>query len=128
MTLVNLASEDIAPLPQSTDVRICILALPTVAEGDKCSMSVREALGGKLVGSSTKGVRFELDPPNGKLTIWLNEKTAEWFKEGDVTEQTRVKTLTGTLLHENAAGVSYEWSGYLDVRFRFSVGYSNKRT
>ncbi len=114
----------ITPVAQSTDVKICRIALPMVAEDDKFSMSVRETIGEPAIGKLSSEGRFELDTVNNKVTIWLNEKTAKWFKGATITEATRVKTLTGTLLHENAAEQSYDWSGEIDIKFEISLGFT----
>lgn len=106
------------PYPQSSDVDLCTLTLPEVNEGDVCEMFVRESLAGEVVGKLTSRTgNFILDPANNRLTARLTEEvTRKWFR-GDTGMALR--TLTGTLLHRSAEGVSYSFEP--DIRFAFEL-------
>lgn len=127
--LINLTAPALnnPPYSQSSDIDLCTLTLPEVNEGDVCEMMVREDLGGPVVGTlgSIAG-NFILDPPNNKIRVRLtDETTRKWFRKADVTPDTAVRTLTGTMLHRNAAGESYSFEP--DIRFEFEISYTSNR-
>ncbi len=118
---------DIAPVQQSSDVEVCALSfVEAISETDVLAMQVREAFGDKkFVGKlESKSGNFALDVAEKRVSVMLTEKTGKWYGRETLTEETRVRTLTGTLLHESAAGVSYPWSGLLHIRFNFALGWT----
>ena len=114
------------PYPQSSDVDLCTLTLPEVNEGDECEMQVRESLAGEVVGKLTsKTGNFILDPANNTITPRLtDEVTRKWFGDDEIADPP-IYTLTGTMLHRNAAGESYSFEP--DIRFDFELSYTSSR-
>ncbi len=128
-TTVNLATLDPPVVyPQSADVLLCTLTWThDIADSDTCEMDVRELIGGAEVGTlTTKAGCFVLEPGAKKTHVWLKERvTRTWYKAADdVTDDTRVRTLKGTLLQRDAAGNSRPLSGELDIVFRLSLSYT----
>lgn len=128
MALINLTDPvlALAPVPQSTDVEVCAVTFAeAIAEDDKLTMAVRETFDGPIIGTlSSRGGNFVLDPIARKVSVRLTEKTSAWFKGQAITEANRVRTLTGTLLHETAGGVSHSWSGSLDIKFALALSWT----
>jgi hypothetical protein len=130
-TIIDLTDPalDVAPVPQSTDVEVCELTLANpIAETDILTMHVRETFGDKRpVGKLTlKDGNFALDVAANRVSVRLTEQTSKWYSGSRevFTEASRIRALTGTLLHESAAGVSYPWSGLLHIRFLFALSWT----
>lgn len=124
LVVIDLTDPNInnPPYPQSSDVDLCTLTLPEVNEGDVCEMFVRESLAGEVVGKLTsKTGNFILDPANNTIRIRLtDEVTRKWFR-GEVKDPP-IYTLTGTMLHRNAAGESYGFEP--DIKFDLRVVFT----
>lgn len=118
------------PFPQSKDKRIKFVFGRPIADTDQLEIQFRESIGdvdpvGSLSTDVTDEAHFEFDVDN--KTVWAcltEENTRSWFRYAKVTEDNRVRTLTGTLLHRDANGKDYPWSGLLEVSFRFEIAWT----
>ncbi len=117
---------DRKPFPQSKDKRIKFVFGYPIAESDRLEIQFREEIGELPVGKVTSDDDGFIIEPDSR-TVWLlitEENTRKWYRDFKVTEENRVRTLTGTLLHRNENGDDYPWSGLLEVSFRFEIAWT----